>query len=233
MRKIQVELELRFRLRQHSGTVVPVAGRAARPTGMTTTALTDTPAERPMRADARRNRELILGAARSAFAEQGIDVPMDEIARRAGVGVGTVYRRFPTKDTLLGALAADHFEGLAGLAASAADADAPPGERVAIFLRAAARRQHENLAMSQILWRSPEAIEHATAERAALHERVDALVRAGVAAGELRPDARGEDVPPLMCGIGAVMASGGPKGAAWERCLDLAIDGLRFGSPRG
>lgn len=186
-----------------------------------------------MRADARRNRELILGAAREAFAEQGIDVPMDEIARRAGVGVGTVYRRFPTKDALLGALAADHFEALAGLAAAAAEADASPGERVALFLRAAARRQHENLAMSQILWRSPEAIVHAATERAALHERVAALVRAGVAAQELRADARGEDVPPLMCAIGAVMASGGPQSTAWERCLELAIDGLRFGSPRG
>lgn len=230
MRRIEMELEFRFRLREHSGTLVPLEGPAA-PGPMSTTPLTHTPPDRPMRADALRNRALILDAAREAFAELGIDVPMDEIARRAGVGVGTVYRRFPTKDVLLGALAADHFRALTALADEAAASDASPGDRVAAFLRAAARRQHENLAMSQILWNSPAAIAHAEAERDELHASVDALVAAGVAAGELRADATGADVPPLMCGIGAIMASGGPKGEAWERCLELAVDGLRYGCP--
>src|SRR3954452_7462424 len=63
--------------------------------------------ERPLRADARRNRERVIEAARSAFAEAGADLPMEEIARRAGVGIGTVYRHFPNKEALLDALVAE------------------------------------------------------------------------------------------------------------------------------
>ena len=64
----------------------------------------------PLRADARRNREKVLKAARAVFAEQGRDAQMDDVARRAGVGVGTVYRHFPTKEALIEALMAEPFE---------------------------------------------------------------------------------------------------------------------------
>ena len=67
-------------------------------------------ADRPLRADARRNRERVIAAARAVFAEHGRDAQMDDVARRAGVGVGTVYRHFPTKEALLVALALDAFE---------------------------------------------------------------------------------------------------------------------------
>src|SRR5919202_1474542 len=73
-------------------------------------------AERPLRADARRNRERVIAAARAVFAEQGRDAPMDDVARRAEVGVGTVYRHFPTKEALLRAVAEDAFARISAVA---------------------------------------------------------------------------------------------------------------------
>src|SRR5919206_2825813 len=75
--------------------------------------------ERPLRADARRNREKVLAAARTVFSENGRDAQMDDVARRAGVGVGTVYRHFPTKEALIEALMVDAFETIAAHARDA------------------------------------------------------------------------------------------------------------------
>ena len=77
------------------------------------------PTTRPLRADARRNRERILKAARAVFAEQGMHSQIDDVAKRAKVGVGTVYRHFPTKEALLDALVREHFEEIAGFAREA------------------------------------------------------------------------------------------------------------------
>ena len=71
------------------------------------------PGPAPLRADARRNRERILKAARAVFADQGIDAQIDDVAKRAKVGVGTVYRHFPTKEALLDAIVREHFEAIA------------------------------------------------------------------------------------------------------------------------
>jgi AcrR family transcriptional regulator len=81
--------------------------------------------EKPLRADARRNREKVLTAARAVFAEQGVDAQMDDVARRADVGVGTVYRHFPTKDALLQALAEELFDELAAHAREMLELDDP------------------------------------------------------------------------------------------------------------
>src|SRR5215813_1849416 len=86
-------------------------------------------AGRPLRADARRNRERVLAAAREVFAEQGREAQMDDVARKAGVGVGTVYRHFPTKMALIDALAKDAFERIAAAAEEQlARTDADPWE---------------------------------------------------------------------------------------------------------
>ena len=84
-------------------------------------------AEKPLRADARRNREKVLAAARAVFAEQGVDAQMDDVARRADVGVGTVYRHFPTKDALLNALTDELFAVIAAHARELLDARRPVG----------------------------------------------------------------------------------------------------------
>src|SRR3954451_7771001 len=86
--------------------------------------------ERPQRADAVRNRASVLEAAKAAFAEEGLDADMASIAQRAGVGVGTVYRHFPTKEALLGALMSDHFERLVSIAEQAEAESASPWEAI-------------------------------------------------------------------------------------------------------
>ena len=78
---------------------------------------------RPLRADARRNRERILKAARAVFADQGIEAQIDDVAKRAKVGVGTVYRHFPTKEALLDAIVREHFEAIARMARGALAAE--------------------------------------------------------------------------------------------------------------
>src|SRR3954451_24151192 len=93
-----------------------------------------------LRADAQRNLERILDAAREAFAESGLDVGVEEIARRAGVGKGTLYRRFPTKEALVQAIVQDRVDELDGIAASCADMP-DAGEGFARFLSEAARMQ--------------------------------------------------------------------------------------------
>ncbi|MFE3190459.1 TetR/AcrR family transcriptional regulator [Nocardia sp. NPDC059240] len=81
--------------------------------------------ERPLRADARRNRERVLAAAQEAFAAEGISVPLDEIARRAGVGAGTVYRHFPTKEALFEAAIVDQVDKITAHARELTEADDP------------------------------------------------------------------------------------------------------------
>src|ERR687886_977397 len=101
------------------------------------------PAARPLRADAARNRDRVLRAARDAFAEAGLEVGVEEIARRAGVGKGTLYRRFPTKEALVRAIfdgGLDELERAARDAAGARDA----GDGFRAFLAAAARMQAAN-----------------------------------------------------------------------------------------
>ncbi|HEX4865705.1 MAG TPA: helix-turn-helix domain-containing protein, partial [Acidimicrobiales bacterium] len=78
-----------------------------------------------LRADARRNRELILAAADKAFAEEGLGVPVDEIARRAGVGAGTLYRHFPTKEALFEAVLVAHLDGITERARALAEREDP------------------------------------------------------------------------------------------------------------
>src|SRR5258708_3466220 len=80
---------------------------------------------RPLRADARRNRERVLDAARAAFAAEGVSVPLDEIARHAGVGPGTLYRHFPTKESLIEAVVHHRLQRLAGEGAALRDAPDP------------------------------------------------------------------------------------------------------------
>lgn len=190
------------------------------------------PAVRPQRADARRNRARILDAARTVLAEHGVEAGMDEIARRADVGVGTLYRHFPTKDALVEAIAADHFAELAELAGRALDADGTPGERFAEFMWSAAGRTRTDAAMAQVMAEQPHVLERVAGTRSALLERVDELVRRAVASGELRPDASGDDVPAIMCGLGSVVAKERNRpGAGWERYMTIALDGLRHGAP--
>ncbi len=175
--------------------------------------------DRPLRADARRNRQAIVKAARVVFARDGRQAQMDDIARRAKVGVGTVYRHFPTKEALLGALADDRFEQLAGLAQDALAVE-DPWAAFEGFMRRAAELQASDRALSQILAEQPDLMGSAACERGDLLSAVEQLVARAQAAGVLRADARARDVPMVMCALSRLDRS-------WERMLGLLLDGLR------
>jgi len=189
---------------------------------------TATPLPRAMRSDARRNRELVIEAARELMATEGLDAQMDDIARAAGVGVGTVYRHFPNKDDLIDALAQHRFERLAEFATEALAMD-DPGPAFESILWRGGELQATDRSLSEVMRDRPEAMS-AAAERVGMLELTrEALTRAQEA-GAIRPDAQAEDVPMLMCGLGtSTPGSDGPFVTAdsWRRHLAIVIDGLR------
>jgi AcrR family transcriptional regulator len=179
---------------------------------------------RVLRADARRNRERILAAAREAFAEHGAEAQIDEVARRAGVGVGTVYRHFPTKEELLGELVAERFRAFAAAAREALDGDGDAWEAFAGVLRRNAEMVARDVGVQHALARSPEAWAAAEPERRALRAVGAELVERAHAAGVLRPDFTVDDLPMLMCGLSSTMSI---DSYDWRRHLEILLAGLR------
>jgi AcrR family transcriptional regulator len=182
--------------------------------------------ERTQRADARRNRERVLAAARGQFAANGLEAQIDDIARAADVGVGTVYRHFPTKEALLEALAADRFIRLAEWAREALKA--PDGwEGFCDFLRRSAELGANDRLLSEAM-AERDAFRGAQREREELMEATAALVERAQATGQLRPDIGAQDIAMLMCGLGRATGQGAFDHAmSWERYLEIIIAGLR------
>jgi AcrR family transcriptional regulator len=184
--------------------------------------------ERPLRADARRNRERVLDAARELFAEHGLDTQMDDIAARAGVGVGTVYRHFPDKQSLATALLAERWRRLAAAAAPAFEAD-DPWDGLREFLWECARLQRDNRAWAEVAAAAPLASAAAEGEHQELVAVTQRLVDRAKAAGAVRDDLDAQDIGMLMCGACGVMRTTGAHHGdrRWERFLELGIEGLR------
>jgi AcrR family transcriptional regulator len=186
---------------------------------------------RPLRADARRNRDAILEAARRAFGAQGLDAQIDDIARDAGVGVGTVYRHFPTKDALIDALAIAHFEGLAELASAsvARVADgADPWSEFSELIWTCARRLAADAGLSEVVAERQLTVRECAAEQTGLEAETARLIASAVAGGSMRADASVRDVPLMMCGLGKVLSEPSRcMGNSWERYVELMLDGLR------
>ncbi|MDH6140322.1 AcrR family transcriptional regulator [Kitasatospora sp. GP30] len=187
-----------------------------------------TSAPRPLRADAARNRDLLLAAAAAEFAEHGIDASIADIARRAGVGKGTVFRHFATKDHLLAAIVRSRLDVLATLGESLAGAD-DPEQALLEFLGVAIEQQQERdlsflFAAAQTALAEPEV----TRARERMFQAAYALVDRARAAGVLRADVTGPDVVLLMCAPGHVaepLRAGSPE--LWRRYLGIIFDGLR------
>ena len=184
--------------------------------------------DRPLRADARRNREKVLTAAGAAFGESGFDAQVEDIARRAGVGVGTVYRHFPTKDALVDALAEEHFGRLADLVEAALGQKGDPWEIFADTIWSAAAPAVADVASCEIIAGHPRIVDVAALSRQRLDDAAQTLIARARAAGSMRADATVEDVRTIMCGFGHIAAAQ-REGAAlsWERYLTIALDGLR------
>jgi AcrR family transcriptional regulator len=158
--------------------------------------------DRVLRADARRNREAVLVAARRAFAEGGSTCQMDDIARTAGVGVGTVYRHFPNKEALLDALIATRFETLAEETAKALERD-DPWEAFCDLMRFSAKLQADDRGLSEMLASRP-LVGEAAAAKSGLVDLSDKLMRKAQKAGD-----------------------GSLSAMNWERFLEVMLDGMR------
>jgi AcrR family transcriptional regulator len=180
-----------------------------------------------LRADARRNREAVLAAARERFGKCGLDCQMEDIARTAGVGVGTVYRHFPTKGDLLAALVTDRFRRLAARAEQALAED-DPWQAFCDLMRYSAEFQVRDRALSEFLSSQPQLGQH-EAVQSGLADLTAELIAKAQRTGGMRKDAVIEDVPTLICGLGAVTAgaAGNMPELNWERYVEIMLDGLR------
>jgi AcrR family transcriptional regulator len=178
--------------------------------------------KRPMRADARRNYDKLVAAARELFAENGTSAPLEDIAERAGVGIGTLYRHFPTRQALLEAVFHEEVEGMA----RAADdlSELPPWDALSQwyhqYLRFAATKRALNEAL---LEEAPDSTELAAC-KTILSEVGGALIERAASAGAIRPDVGYSEVARIVGGIAMVPVEPEQK----DRLLEIALDGLRY-----
>ncbi len=158
--------------------------------------------ERPLRADARRNRARVLEVATEVFERDGIDVPVEEIAKRAGLGVGTLYRHFPTKEALFEAIIIDRVERLAAEAAALAGAE-DPGRAFFEFFTTMIRKVVLNRALSEILATElgRDVAGLSTGAKEDLRRAQDVLLERAQQAGAVRADLTGDELKAVVLGI--------------------------------
>jgi AcrR family transcriptional regulator len=184
---------------------------------------------RPLRADAERNRRRILDAARKVFAEEGLHAGVDSIARAAGVGVGTLYRRFPTKHELLAATIEDGATKIADEVAALHAVD-DPWEAFAASLHAFAGAIARDRGFYEVIHGEPDLLPIAREKKQRLLAALDVLLRRAQDAGAVRRDIVIEDIPAL-CMVAARLPGWrlDAQPELWTRYLALLFDGLRPG----
>ncbi|MFG2055888.1 TetR/AcrR family transcriptional regulator [Micromonospora sp. NPDC048930] len=176
-------------------------------------------ARRPKRADARRNYDALIAAGREVFAESGAGASLEEIARRAGVGIGTLYRNFPQRRDLFEAV---YVEEVRALSRSAADlADLPPWDALVAWLHRFVAYVGTKRALAEELVHDSEVFRSCRTE---IYAAGEPLLRRAQAAGAARPDASFDDVVRLISGVTAYQF---PEPAQRDRVLAIALDGLR------
>ena len=177
---------------------------------------------RPLRRDAAANRERVLDAAAEVFHEPGLGAGLEDVARRAGVGVATVYRRFPTREALLEALLSDLLQAYLDEAERARAL--PGGTGLATFLRTVAEVQATPRGCALRLWSSP-AVEEL---RAPVHARMAGLVADAQAHGTCRGGITVEDLVGVLVALRGVRETPTSTGGLdWRRHLELCLAGLR------
>lgn len=182
--------------------------------------------DRKLRADAARNRARILEAAAAVFADRGLDASLDEVAHHAGVGVGTVYRRFPNKEALVDALFEKKIEDMVALAREAAERS-DPWEGFVHFIQQALEWQVRNRGFRQLLLHGDIGCHRVGVAQEIITPLLDGIIERAQAAGTLRADVVANDVPMLVTMLGAVgdyVGCSDPQ--LWERYLALILDGL-------
>jgi AcrR family transcriptional regulator len=180
-----------------------------------------------MRADARRNRERVLAAAAAVFAETGLKASVEDVARRAGVGVGTVCRHFPTKQALVEAVLEAMYEALVDDARTAlTDADA--GAAFRSFFVALATFQARHRALAEQMATAIDLPASARPTRDALRAAITELVANAQAAGAIRADIGPADVAMLFSGVAhTTVVAGEIQPTLHERYVNVILDGLR------
>jgi AcrR family transcriptional regulator len=185
------------------------------------------PTSRPLRSDALRNRGLLIDAARELFAERGVDVALEEVARHAGVSIGTLYNRFPTRAALIEAVFADRLEKIAGFATRAL-ADPDPWRGFADYLTDVCELQAKDRGFNAVAARG---LVDSTANQHLRRQVSDAmaqLVERAKQAGAMRADLAIEDLAFVIWGISQTVertADVAPR--VWRRHLALLLDGFR------
>ncbi|MGH3253426.1 MAG: TetR/AcrR family transcriptional regulator [Trebonia sp.] len=187
----------------------------------------DAAGERPLRRDAERNRQRILAAAAGVFTERGLDATLDEVARAAGVGIGTVYRRFPDKDALVSELFRDRIDALVTVAEQACTAP-DPWQGLVTYLEYAAAAMAGDLGLRQLMMFATYDRDRVCYARDRMRPVMTRLVERAQAAGDLRPDFQPTDVKMIafmLASIAEYAASVTPE--VWRRYLAMLVDGLR------
>jgi AcrR family transcriptional regulator len=184
--------------------------------------------DRRPRADAVRNRDLLITTAAEAFALRGADVPLEDIARSAGVGIGTLYRHFPTRDALIEAVYRHEIDVLCERADQLLEAG-PPDQALAewmqLFVRHVATKRGMLSALKPMLSSNPNFSDQTKGRATAAASK---LLAAGVAAGTVRADVDGGD---LLRAVGGIcMSTDQERSEASERLVGLLFDGLRHGA---
>jgi AcrR family transcriptional regulator len=184
-------------------------------------------AQRPKRADARRNYEKLLAAAAEAFTENGTAASLEDIARRAQVGIGTLYRHFPTRQELLEAVYVDEVEEMSRAASDLTDLE--PWDALVTWLHQFVRYAATKRALADEMMRTiDQDAEVFVACRTAITAAGDMLLRRAQEAGVVRPDTNFTDVGRMVGGIAAIRTA---DPGQIERILDVALDGLRYTAP--
>jgi AcrR family transcriptional regulator len=190
----------------------------------------ETKSGEPRRADARRNRERVLAAAEAVFAESGLKAPVEEVARRAGVGVGTVCRNFPTKQALVEAIVGAMYETLL-IEAEAALADPDPAHAFEQFVLGLPEFQARHRALADQM-ANEKLVGAAAGPRDRVLRAVSQLVAGAQAAGAIRADIGPGDVSMLFSGVAhATAIAGDLQPVLRERFVRIILDGLRADDP--
>lgn len=183
--------------------------------------------ERPLRKDAERNRQRVLDAARELFAEHGVGVTLNDVAHHAGVGVGTVYRRFPDKAQLIEELFEQQVSELVGLMEEAAE-DPDPWRGLTGFLRRNLELQARDRAFREIIVGTPESAQRLQQIRLRMFPLGGQLVQRAKDAGALRADFQPSDIPMTFLMLTTILdASREVEPELWRRYLEVFIQGLR------
>lgn len=187
---------------------------------------------RPVRADAQRNRTALVTAAREAFAAADDAVPLEGVARSAGVGIGTLYRHFPTREALVEAVYAAELDDVTASVTELL-ARLPADEALRAWMDRYAQfatRKRGLIATLRAGWTSGRLTTPETRQR--ITAAIAAILDAGVSAGSLRADVEADDVTTLVLGVFLSTAVAGPDTSSAQvgRLLDLLVDGLRVGA---